>query len=80
MYYVYLLQSTLHPDQRYIGYTADLKQRLATHNAGKSKHTVKYKPWKIVGYHAFAEKQKAKAFEKYLKTGSEQAFANKRFW
>ncbi len=80
MYYVYLIQSELDPKQRYKGYTQDLKQRLADHNAGRSKHTSKYKPWKLISYHAFADKQKAKEFQHYLKTGSGQAFANRRLW
>jgi len=78
MCYVYLLQSESSPSQRYIGYTTDLKQRLATHNSGNSPHTSKYIPWKITSYHAFASQSKAEAFERYLKSGSGQAFANKR--
>ena len=80
MFYVYLLQSESDPAQRYIGYTADLKQRVIDHNTGKSRHTAKYKPWKLISYHAFADKSKAQEFEHYLKTGSGQAFANRRFW
>ena len=40
MYYVYLLQSVAQPEQRYIGFTADLKNRSKAHNAGRSIHTV----------------------------------------
>ena len=80
MFYVYLIRSIAHPEQRYIGYTTNLKERLAAHNAGQSKHTAKFKPWKLISYHAFSEKQAAQHFEQYLKTGSGQAFANKRFW
>ncbi len=80
MYYVYLIQSESAPDQRYTGFTADLKKRLADHNAGQSVHTAKYIPWGLVSYHAFADKRRAQEFEHYLKTGSGQAFANKRFW
>lgn len=80
MYYVYLVRSTSNPSQTYIGFTEDLKQRLADHNARKSVHTSKYVPWKLVSYHAFADKRTAQEFEYYLKTGSGQAFAKKRFW
>lgn len=80
MYYVYLIQSEAFSEQRYIGFTTDLKKRFATHNAGGSKHTAKYKPWKLVSYHAFTEKRRAQEFEYYLKTGSGKAFAKKRFW
>jgi putative endonuclease len=80
MYYVYLLRSLSHPDQKYIGITEDLKKRHADHNNGFSKHTAKYMPWELVTYHAFQDKYKAYEFEKYLKTGSGKAFASKRFW
>ena len=80
MYYVYLLRSESHAAQTYIGCTENLKQRLATHNAGGSSHTSKYCPWKLVSYHAFKEKPGALAFERYLKSHSGQAFARKRLW
>ncbi len=80
MRYVYLLQSEAVVDQRYIGVTSDLKQRLAEHNAGKSSHTSKYVPWKLVTYVAFSDERKAETFERYLKSGSGHAFARKRLW
>ncbi len=80
MFYVYLIRSEANPEQRYVGYTTDLKSRIATHNAGGSIHTAKYIPWKLVSYHAFADKRKAQEFEYYLKSGSGIAFAKKRFW
>lgn len=80
MRYVYLLQSEAVVSQRYVGITADLKQRLADHNTGKSPHTSKYAPWKLVTYVAFSDEQKAETFERYLKSGSGHAFARKRLW
>ena len=80
MRYVYLLQSEAEAGQRYVGVTSDLKQRLAAHNAGKSPHTSKYVPWKLVTYVAFSNGQKAETFERYLKSGSGHAFARKRLW
>lgn len=80
MYYVYLLKSTSVRGQRYIGVTADLKQRLLDHNGGHSPHTSKFKPWELTTYIAFKERDKALAFERHLKSGSGHAFANKRFW
>jgi predicted GIY-YIG superfamily endonuclease len=80
MYHVYLIQSESHPDQRYIGFTRNLKERLIAHSSGKTVHTPKYRPWILVTYHAFADKLKAYEFERYLKTGSGQAFAKKQFW
>lgn len=80
MYYVYLLESEVSGGQRYIGLTTELKRRLADHNAGKSSHTSKYTPWRLVTYVAFSDVEKARAFERYLKSGSGHAFAEKRFW
>ena len=80
MCYVYLLQSEAFAGQRYVGMTSDLRQRLTEHNAGKSSHTSKYVPWKLVTYIAFSDDQKAEAFERYLKSGSGHAFAKKRLW
>ena len=80
MFYVYLIQSEAFPEQRYVGFTSDLKKCIATHNAGGSVHTSKYKPWKLVSYHAFLEEHRAREFKHYIKMGSGKAFANKRFW
>jgi predicted GIY-YIG superfamily endonuclease len=78
MKYVYLLQSIDFPERTYVGLTDDLRGRLAAHNAGQSPHTSKFKPWHLVTYIAFSDEAKAVAFERYLKSGSGQAFANKR--
>ena len=78
MIYVYLLQSISFPGQIYVGLTDDMRARLAAHNAGQSPHTAKFKPWRLVTYIAFSDKAKAVAFERYLKTASGRAFANKR--
>ncbi len=80
MFYVYMIKSINNPEQKYIGFSADLKQRLSDHNNGLSKHTTKYKPWKLETYLAFSDEQQAKCFEQYLKSGSGFAFANKRLW
>ncbi len=80
MRYVYLLESIGEPGQRYVGQSDDLRTRLADHNAGKSPHTAKFKPWRLVTYLAFTDPAKANAFEHYLKSGSGHAFACKRLW
>jgi putative endonuclease len=68
MWYVYIIRSIDFPQQEYVGATADLKRRLPEHNAGKSTHTAKFKPWQLVWYCAFPDKYKALEFEKYLKS------------
>jgi putative endonuclease len=77
MKYVYILES--HDSEHfYVGIADDLRARLKKHNAGEVTHTSKYRPWKIRTYVAFSDEKLAFAFEKYLKSGSGRAFANKR--
>jgi putative endonuclease len=78
MKYVYLLESIDHRDETYVGLTDDLEARFAAHNAGRSPHTSKFKPWRLVTYIAFSDEQKGFQFERYLKSASGRAFANKR--
>jgi putative endonuclease len=78
MWYVYIIRSVNSPEQEYTGATADLKRRISDHNAGKSIHTAKFKPWILIWYCAFPDKYKALEFEKYLKSHSGRAFAKKR--
>ena len=78
-HYVYILQSIPFPDHYYVGYTADIKKRLEKHNEGGVNYTSKYKPWKLKTVVCFGDKDKALAFEKYLKTHSGRAFTSKHF-
>jgi predicted GIY-YIG superfamily endonuclease len=80
MHYVYLLRSVLDPARTYVGYTADLRLRLTTHNQGGSQYTARYRPWRSVTYVAFSSKPNALGFERYLKSHSGMAFASKRLW
>ena len=77
VYYVYILQSSK-SNILYCGFTRDLRNRIEEHNSGKTKFTKGHIPWKLVWYSAFKDKQKAKDFELYLKSGSGKAFAYKR--
>ena len=47
MYYVCLIESISAQGERYLGMTNDLRECLQDHNAGKSSHTSKFKPWKL---------------------------------
>ena len=80
MHYVYLLNSLPFPNQRYVGFTSDLKERIKKHNEGGSRSTAPYRPWKLVAYMGFESERRAREFEYYLKSGSGKAFANKRLW
>lgn len=80
MRYVYILRSISAPKQRYVGVTSDLDQRIKDHNARRSPHTDRFRPWKLETYIAFTDSQKAMAFERYLKQGSGWAFAKRHLW
>jgi putative endonuclease len=77
MWYVYIIRSIAFPYQECTGATADLKRWMSDHNAGKSTHTGKFKPWELAWYCAFPDKYRALEFEKYLKSHSGRAFAKK---
>jgi putative endonuclease len=79
VYYVYLLESAGNNRQHYTGFTADLKQRLATHNAGENPSTAAFRPWNLIGYIALAGEAQARAFERYLKSGSGKTFSKRHF-
>jgi putative endonuclease len=76
MCYAYILRSESFPNQTYVGSTGDLRKRLAEHNAGKSTHTSKFKPWELMTDVAFQEQRAAEKFERYLKSGG-RAFARR---
>ena len=75
MTYVYILESVEKPEHHYVGVTDDLRDRLQKHNAGDVSHTSKFRPWRVKTYVAFTDRNRALAFEKYLKSGSGRAFA-----
>jgi putative endonuclease len=75
---VYILQCIAEPDRFCTGFSDDLRNRLEEHNSGKVAHTSKFKPWRLNTYIAFSDRERAIAFEKYLKSHSGRAFATKR--
>lgn len=78
MYYFYLITSLQFPDKKYVGSTDNFMERLNTHNSGGSIYTKAYRPWKLKVLLQFETQQEALIFEKYLKSGSGRAFAQKR--
>ena len=78
-YYVYMLTNLETGTHFYTGVTEDLQVRLAKHNAGEVPHTSKFKPWRIETAVAFSSREKAYAFEAYLKTHCGRAFAKRHF-
>jgi len=75
-FYVYILVSEADATQHYTGITRDLPSRLKEHNQGTCIYTARCRPWRIETAIAFRSKAKARAFEKYLKTGSGREFSH----
>jgi predicted GIY-YIG superfamily endonuclease len=75
--YVYILQSEVDPERFYVGFARDLRDRLKRHNAGQSCTLAN-------GYRgesrpvSRSDKDRARNFEKYLKSSSGRAFLKKR--
>jgi predicted GIY-YIG superfamily endonuclease len=75
---VYLLHSLSFQERWYTGYTTKpIEHRLFDHNNGEVTSTRRYAPWELVTYIVFTDKEKAVAFERYLKSGSGIAFRNR---
>lgn len=74
MYWVYVLYSTKF-GKIYIGYTANLEQRMLSHNALATKgFTVKYRPWELIHTEIFETKKEALLRECQLKSAAGRKF------
>lgn len=76
---VYILQSERERDRYYTGLTSNATARLAEHNGGRCPSTADGRPWKVIVIVKFVDEQRAVRFEKYLKSGSGCAFAQRHF-
>jgi predicted GIY-YIG superfamily endonuclease len=75
--FVYVLKNGAVPPRYYTGLTSNVSTRYSEHNSGSRIHTAKYRPWSIDLVIEFGDEQRAVAFERYLKSGSGVAFANR---
>jgi putative endonuclease len=73
VFYVYVLRSESDAGL-YIGFSTDLKRRLAEHTRGASFATKSRGPWKLIYYEAYLSQEDALGREKYLKSGSGRRF------
>ena len=73
IFFVYAIKSDV--DGRiYVGFSSDIAKRLVQHNAGKTKSTKGFVPWKIIYTEEIIGRQNARNREKYLKSGSGKEF------
>ncbi len=77
--FVYILRSESDPDRHYVGITGTMENRLDWHNHGPCGHTRRFRPWSLVVVLEFPTERQAVRFEKYLKSGSGRAFADRHF-
>jgi len=66
-HYTYALES-LEDDERYVGYTINLRRRLEEHKKGLSCSTKFRCPFKLIYFGRYLNKEDAKRRERYLKT------------
>ena len=80
MYYIiYILKSLKDDSRHYVGFTENLEKRMEQHNDDENNgYSKRYAPWKVETYVSFRSKERAIAFEKYLKVGCGYAFLKKR--
>jgi len=76
MYYTYVLKSKKN-NEYYIGYTSNLKQRLAKHNSGEVKSTKLGRPWVIFYYEKFDNIKEVVRREKQIKSWKNRSMIEK---
>ena len=75
--FVYVLKNGESPPRYYTGITSDVTRRTVEHNAGNCVHTAKYQPWWVDLVIEFPDEGRAAALERYVKSGSGVAFAQR---
>ncbi|WP_417431563.1 GIY-YIG nuclease family protein [Halpernia sp.] len=76
-YFVYVLKSEI-DGRLYKGQTSNLDRRLKEHNAGKTKSTKGFTPWKLVYFEIFKTREDALVREKYFKSGIGREFLKEK--
>jgi len=75
--FVYVLKNRDSQARYYTGLTSNVSRRLAEHNQGSRSCTARCGPWSLDVVIEFADERRAVAFERYLKSGSGVAFAQR---
>jgi len=77
-YFVYVLESNFDGGW-YIGFTANIKKRLAQHSEGRGGKTTRLKKgWKLIYFEGYLLKKNAAGREKFLKSGSGRKYLKKQ--
>ncbi|PIV42049.1 MAG: excinuclease ABC subunit C [Candidatus Nealsonbacteria bacterium CG_4_10_14_0_2_um_filter_40_15] len=76
-HYTYVLES-FKDHKRYVGYTANLRERLKEHNAGKSFSTKPRLPFKLIYCEVCLNEEDARRRESFFKQTKGRRFITKR--
>lgn len=63
----------------YVGMTENVATRLSQHNAGRTKSTKGYRPWKLFFFECYDTRALARKREKYLKSGYGKQWIKERY-
>jgi putative endonuclease len=77
MFYVYVLHSESDCGL-YIGFSTDLRRRIAEHKQGLAFATSFRGPWRLIYYEAYLDQDDALGRERYLKSGGGRRFLKKQ--
>ena len=77
MFYVYVLHSDT-DDGLYIGFSSDLRRRVAEHRQGLAFATAFRGPWRLAYYEAYLDEADALGRERFLKSGGGRRFLDKQ--
>ena len=77
LHYVYVLYSQK-DNQKYVGYTKDIRKRLEAHQKGLVESTKNRRPLKLIYFEACLNQHDATHREKYLKTYLGKMFIKNR--
>ncbi len=69
MFTIYILLSTKNP-KTYVGYTANLEERINLHNDGRVSATKYFRPWKVIYTENTNSVSETKNRERYWKSGA----------
>ncbi|MEG8947308.1 GIY-YIG nuclease family protein [Rosettibacter firmus] len=64
MYYTYAIKSKVH-NYIYVGITNNLQRRISQHNKGYNRSTKPHRPFELIYYEVFPDREKAHQREKY---------------
>ncbi len=78
MWYVYFLK--LNNGDIYVGSTNNLRRRVESHGQARVASTKANLPIELRAYVSVSTERTARELERYFKSGSGKAFANKRLW